>query len=1013
MSRQAHSVVSCVRWHDREEDAPRNRHGKVAIVFAMLGLLACGAPVDRAIAQTCTVAGNSTVTLTSGICSITPGTTLNGTPAVHSSSGAAVTTNNVNINPFNGGSIGGLADTTGTITFSAGSSINGNWTIAAEALSGGQIIFQAGSAINPPFGGGATALLADGTNSQISATGLAVGLNGAGNNVAARATGGATINLVSGNSITYAVGGGGNTGLWASGIGSQIFSAGTTLSMPGGGGNDVGARADTGGTVTLNQGSVTVNGNGGSEMGLLAQSAGSTIVATGVAITAGGSGGDVGAKALGGGAITLNGGSVSAPGGNGGEIGLQSSGAGSTITGTGVTVTVPNSSAGRGAEAISAGTIVLDGGSVSTGAGSAAGLLATGANSSITTTDVDVTTLGSTAHAGAVTGGGALAMTGGTLTANGAGSNALNVSGGTATLAGVVMTSPNGTSIAAIGGNSNVILSGGTMAIVNSGQWLNVTGGSTLDLTMDASTVRGAALTDAGSTSSVTMRNGSLWTMTGNSNLTNLTNASSLIQFTPPTGDPTLLSSYKTLTAVNYVGASGTLGLNTFLGSDGSPSDRLVINGGTASGNSFLHIANTTGAGALTTGNGILVVDAINGATTVPGAFALSAPAVAGPYEYTLFRSSLDPSNPQAWYLRSTLNCDLVPTLPACQKPVPPEPPVPPVPPQPPTPNYREETSLYAAIPAMALLYGSTLLDTLHERVGEEGTDRFAANSGSGNLGWGRVIGANGVQHGDTSGVLSGSTGGPAFSYTFTGLQAGMDVYRQDRPDGSRDQAGGYFAIGADRGTVTHFDGRQGDSDFNAYSLGGYWTHFGAGGWYTDAILQGTFYDMVSTGNRGLPALQTAGQGAAASIEAGYPFKFAGGYFIEPQAQLVYQHVNINNASDIAAQIRFSDVDSLLGRIGARFGRTWTIDDSQRTVTAWVRPNLWNEFLGNPVTSFSSETGFIPFHADLGGLWGEVNLGVSGQIAANASLYANASYRSRFDGGGFAYTGKAGLRVDW
>ncbi|MVT71222.1 autotransporter outer membrane beta-barrel domain-containing protein, partial [Bradyrhizobium pachyrhizi] len=101
--------------------------------------------------------------------------------------------------------------------------------------------------------------------------------------------------------------------------------------------------------------------------------------------------------------------------------------------------------------------------------------------------------------------------------------------------------------------------------------------------------------------------------MTGNSNVTNLTNTLSEIQFAPPVGDPTQLSSYKTLTAVNYVGHSSTIGLNTYLGTDGSPSDRLVINGGTASGNTFLKISNTTGAGALTTGNGILVVDAING----------------------------------------------------------------------------------------------------------------------------------------------------------------------------------------------------------------------------------------------------------------------------------------------------------------------------------------------------------------------------------------------------------------
>ena len=40
--------------------------------------------------------------------------------------------------------------------------------------------------------------------------------------------------------------------------------------------------------------------------------------------------------------------------------------------------------------------------------------------------------------------------------------------------------------------------------------------------------------------------------------------------------------------------------MNTFLGADGSPSDRLVINGGTATGKSFLRINNVGGPGAET-----------------------------------------------------------------------------------------------------------------------------------------------------------------------------------------------------------------------------------------------------------------------------------------------------------------------------------------------------------------------------------------------------------------------------
>ena len=73
-----------------------------------------------------------------------------------------------------------------------------------------------------------------------------------------------------------------------------------------------------------------------------------------------------------------------------------------------------------------------------------------------------------------------------------------------------------------------------------------------------------------------------------------------------------------TLTVANYVGAGGNIVFNTFLGADDSPSDRLVIDGGTATGTTTLTIHNTNGPGAPTMGDGILVVNAINGATTAP-----------------------------------------------------------------------------------------------------------------------------------------------------------------------------------------------------------------------------------------------------------------------------------------------------------------------------------------------------------------------------------------------------------
>ncbi len=83
--------------------------------------------------------------------------------------------------------------------------------------------------------------------------------------------------------------------------------------------------------------------------------------------------------------------------------------------------------------------------------------------------------------------------------------------------------------------------------------------------------------------------------------------------------------------------AGGTIALNTYLGGDNSPSDRLVVNGGTATGATGLAIRNTTGPGAETLGNNILVVNSINGGSTATNAFALAGEVSAGAFRLRSF----------------------------------------------------------------------------------------------------------------------------------------------------------------------------------------------------------------------------------------------------------------------------------------------------------------------------------------------------------------------------------------
>ena len=92
---------------------------------------------------------------------------------------------------------------------------------------------------------------------------------------------------------------------------------------------------------------------------------------------------------------------------------------------------------------------------------------------------------------------------------------------------------------------------------------------------------------------------------------------------------------------------------------------------------------------------------------------------------------------------------------------------------------------------------------------------------------------------------------------------------------------------------------RTGTLNLNAYSGGGYWTHYGPGGWYLDAVLQGTGYDGTATAqfpNLGVTTkLPTGGSGFLASLEGGYPIPLALGpnFILEPQAQIIWQHVEL------------------------------------------------------------------------------------------------------------------------
>ncbi len=229
------------------------------------------------------------------------------------------------------------------------------------------------------------------------------------------------------------------------------------------------------------------------------------------------------------------------------------------------------------------------------------------------------------------------------------------------------------------------------------------------------------------------------------------------------------------LTTSNLTGQGGTINMRVRL--DGSnTSDQLVINGGQATGKTWLAFTNVgnSNLGVATSGQGIRVVDAQNGATTEEGAFALSRPLQAGAFNYTLNRDS-----DEDWYLRSEN-------------------------------AYRAEVPLYTSMLTQAMDYDRILAGSRSHQTGVNGENNSVRLSiQGGHLG-----------HDNNGGIARGATPESSGSYGFVRLEG--DLLRTEVA-GMSLTTGVHGAAGHSSVDVKDDDGsRAGTVRDDAGSLGGY-----------------------------------------------------------------------------------------------------------------------------------------------------------------------------------------------
>jgi fibronectin-binding autotransporter adhesin len=446
-----------------------------------------------------------------------------------------------------------------------------------------------------------------------------------------------------------------------------------------------------------------------------------------------------------------------------------------------------------------------------------------------------------------------------------------------------------------------------------------------------------------------------------------------------------------------YVGNNGVLKLGTTLSATG-PTDQLVLNGAgaSASGRTTVQITNLGGLGAYTTGNGIEVVAARNGATTTAqstkDAFALSGGHVdAGAFEYRLYAADAIGAG-ESWYLRTqapavtpvgpvTPVSPVTPTSPAT-----PAAPSAAAPAAAPVTTYRAEVPLFAAVPSQLRQADLAMLGTMRTRMGDDDASARAVASlepVAGMLSADRRAWARGV-YSDID-VRQGGTVSPSTQGHVSGIQAGTDLYVSPLGDwraglyvgtldGSADVSG--FASGLNRAV--------GRTDLRSRFVGGYATYANNTGFYVDTVLQ---YGSQRYTARPYGALETTGKGSSltAAVEIGQAFALGGGWTWEPQAQLSVRRARLDDANISAARVSQDDGDSWAGGVGVRVKGDF--DTSIGRLQPYGRIGVVYNHGGTVVTGFAGPAGFTDIATPSSYTSAELSFGSTLSLTRIVSLY--------------------------
>lgn len=337
------------------------------------------------------------------------------------------------------------------------------------------------------------------------------------------------------------------------------------------------------------------------------------------------------------------------------------------------------------------------------------------------------------------------------------------------------------------------------------------------------------------------------------------------------------------------------------------------------------------------------------------------------------------------------------------------------------TATYDPRVPGYVLMSQVNMEQGYATLHTLHERRGENQTLAWDNCGTCGEFAdgqtWGRLIGSNLEVDGKHRLGFETKNYGFQFGHDFAISRTDKGAHRLTGVYAAYNRASTTFKDEFSRENgVLLADKTAGKGKSDAWSLGVTHTRYSPFGAYLDLVGQVSLYRNKYEPRKYNKVSQN-GVGVVLSAEVGKPYALSdrqpgeAGWMIEPQAQLIYQMVKLNDFNDGTRHVDQGSQHGLRGRIGARLAYNAQIEkDVYRTDTFYAVANIWYDFVKPDAVKLTSNK----IREEFASTWAEIGIGMQLPIRKQAYIYGDARYERELGGTKReGYRGTVGIKYTW